>query len=488
MKRAYKQDFEKIDNPQIKEMIGMLIHAGGRARMDEFYHNQGVKAIVDTLSDITRGTPGQRIKGVGKLPFSAARAGIDVVAKPILQWLVPRQKLGLFSIMAKHEMDRAAYEGLDDNQLRERLTQVWDSIENRMGQLAYDNLFWNKTLKDALMMAFRSVGWNLGSWREFGGAPIDVLTTPRRMRRGDLWLSHKIGYTVGVTLVYVTLGRLIEYVLTGKAPEEPKDYFFPRTGAKNPDGTEERLSLPTYAKDWWAYSDHPAQTIQHKLHPMWSTLGETWKNRDFFGTEIRNADDPIVQQLQDVAEHFGEAFIPFSVKNYGKMRRAGHGPYRSAATSLTGIVSAPAYITRSPARKLTTSYIVSHIPQGSRSRESFERSQLRKRVKDQLRRNLPVKDADRAEFTDAEWKRIGTEAGMAPFAESFRRLSFHEALNVYAVATDAERAQVRHILDDKATRAKPSARSYDYDDAMRLYHELTRSAQPQNQRGQQQWR
>jgi hypothetical protein len=54
-------------------------------------------------------------------------------------------------------------------QIREAVQRAWDSVDNRMGQLVYDNLFWNRAVKDLAMASVRSVGWNLGSVREMGG-------------------------------------------------------------------------------------------------------------------------------------------------------------------------------------------------------------------------------------------------------------------------------------------------------------------------------
>ena len=44
-----------------------------------------------------------------------------------------------------------------------------DSVDNCMGQLVYDNQFWDRTAKDLAMLTVRSVGWNLGTLREVGG-------------------------------------------------------------------------------------------------------------------------------------------------------------------------------------------------------------------------------------------------------------------------------------------------------------------------------
>ena len=122
----------------------------------------------------------------------------------------------------------------------------------------------------------------------------------QRVARGDLPLSHKTAYAIASAFVWVALGSALKYALTGSMPDDLEDTIFVKTGNLNPDGSEERITLPTYAKDIYAWSKNPAKTAQHKLHPIWSTMADTLGNEDFYGTEIRNADDPYMQQLMDV--------------------------------------------------------------------------------------------------------------------------------------------------------------------------------------------
>ena len=471
--KAYRKPLADIEDPELRKAVELVVYAGGRARLDSFYHNHAVKALVKTIRDVVFGSPIGKARALGRLPFNVVTAGLEIAAKPVLEWLVPRQKLGLFAMMANHELRRAKNLGLNDEQVHQRLSEVWDNVDNRLGQLVYDNLFWNKVFKDAAMLSVRSVGWNLGSWREYGGVPIDFITTKGRLGRGDAWLSQKMGYAAGAVTIYAVLGAITMYLLTGRWPDEYKDYFFPKTGYKNPDGSDERLSLPTYAKDWWAYAENPGRTISHKIHPIWQTLGDTWSNEDFYGTEIRNADDPIVSQMLDTTEYIGKQFIPFSVRNAQKMLKAGSPLGRAAITSASGIQSAPSYLTRSVAQKLMSKYIVARIPRGTRTKEQFDRSQLRKVLRDTARAGGDIRTSEAlAVFTTKELRRIEKEAEVTPFAGSYKRLTFGEALNVYNVATKKERAQVIGILRGKKARAKKSGPNWP--DELKLYKELTR--------------
>src|SRR5205814_74630 len=105
------------------------------------------------------------------------------------------------------------------------------------------------------------------------------------------------------------------YLHTGKGPTEAKDYFFPKTGELDQAGRPRRASLPTYVKDVYHYFTEPGKTIANKVAPIWNLFAEMIANEDFYGTEIRNADDPLVKQMLDSLGHVGESMKPFGIRN-----------------------------------------------------------------------------------------------------------------------------------------------------------------------------
>lgn len=473
--KAYRKDFDSIKDPKLRALVEALVLSGGRTRMDPFYYNRAIRGMGATLHNIFlssgRGHVGRKVKGVMKLPFNIVGSALEIVAKPVMEWWVPRMKLGAFYKMATMEMARARDGNLTDKELHENLSRVWDSIDNRMGQLVYDNLFWNKTLRDGLMLGVRSVGWNLGSWREYGGMPLDVLTTRGRMARGDTWLSHKMGYVMSIALTYAITSAIIQYLLTGEPPDETKDYFYPKTGRTNPDGSEERLSLPTYAKDFYGYKDQPGRTIVNKLHPLTRLVHDLATNADFTNTQIVAPDDPLVQQLQDAAKHIANAFIPFSVRSHERLKKGGMAADDAFLVAATGIGPAPAYIARTDAQKLMMKYIIAKLPQGTRTQAKFARSVARKELIRLARGGKDVRDeAAAAGFRAKDITRILKEAQMLPFEASFKRLSFEEALNVYVIATRQERTQALGILKGKYGRAEKGGA--DWGDKERLFREM----------------
>lgn len=455
---AYRKNLNAISNKKMRRIVQAVVLAGGRSRLDYYYYNQSIQALQRSLGSLFHGKGAEKVKAVASIPGQAFCSVLEAAMKPVMEWVVPHQKLGLFYRMADHEMKRAQTGDLTDEQLITNLSNAWDSIDNRMGQLVYENLGWNKTLKDILMLTQRSVGWNLGSFREYVGAPFEMLGTRGRVGRGDAWLGHKTCYVLGIIPVYMAVGAVIMRVLAGRWPEEEKDYFYPKTGRKNPDGSDERLQLQTYARDWFSYADDPGRTVRNKLHPLWSMLGDMWGNKDYFETEIRHKGDPVVKQLGQLAEYVGKTFLPISVKSHQQLSERNVPKWKAAIAGFAGLRFAPGFITKSPAQKLMSEYLVARIPRGTRTQEDFDKAQTRRRMIRMLRGGQVIPKEELRMLTSDERKRMLREARLEPFTVSFKKLTFEEALNVYAISTEEEQRKVRGVLIEKKKRSRSLTR------------------------------
>lgn len=471
IKKIMNEDFRAIPNQKLIRETEDIILSGGYSVMDSRYHNHSAKAFGASVRSLIWGTPIQKVGAAMKTPVQLIFAGLEATAWPVMQWLVPRLKLGVHYYMLQDIYARADVEGLSDFQIHEQMTQAWDSVDNRMGQLAYNNLFWNQYLKDASMLAVRSVGWNLGSIREYGGAIIDPFTFRQRISRGDQFLSRKMAYAIGAIMTYAPLGAILQFLLSGEPPEEPKDLLFPRTGRLNRDGSRERLSLPTYAKDWFAWGTDPGKTILHKLHPIWGTISEVFiTNEDYFGAEIRNSDDHWMVELIDSVKHVGEAFIPFSVRNFKRMEDAGEPIGVAALLAAMGISSAPGYITRTRAQKLAYYHLAGRFKSGkSRTKKEAAEAKHRGNLLHDLRSGESVTEEDLEGLTVRQRNTLFKNARLTPFQSMFKRLAFNEAMDVYNVCDEEERKQVKHLMVGKRSRAKGIT-----PDEARLFSEIMR--------------
>ena len=128
---------------------------------------------------------------------------------------------------------------------------------------------------------------------------------------------------------------------------------------------------------------------------------------------------------------------------------------KNMAISITGIVKAPSYITRSHAQKLMYRYISERMPDNIRSKEDFAKSQYRSTLKNRIRKGEKISAKEAIEVLGTKgYHRVLKDAKLDPFEETFKRLTLKEALNVYAIASDKERKVSEQILRGKYARSK----------------------------------
>jgi len=443
---------------EIQRYVDAMVEGGGRAKQDRFYTNMAIRSFTDALKQ-------------GNIIGSALRApaaAVELLAKPTMEFLVPRQKLGVFAEMAKRELERLGPDA-SPVEVRSAMSRAWDSVDNRMGQMIYDNLFWHKITKDLAMSSVRSVGWNLGTAREVGGGVVDLARLPFRAAekgRTDPLFTHRMAYAVALPLVVGTMGAMTQYLLTGKGPDELKDYFFPKTGGVDENGSPERIAFPSYMKDIFPLTDR----IQHgdvagvggvathmltsKAHPLIGMVGEMLSNKDYYGTEIRHPDDPLIQQLKDAASHVATGLVPFAVRGYQKEKERDTAAWRRVLP-FVGITPAPNYLNQSEAERLLSEKLAARLPQGSRTKAESERSRLKYNLQSKMRRGQlvgqEVQDAvARGQLTQDDVKAIVAAAHSEPLPLRFAKLNnIEDMLDVYDLMSEVEKAKVRPVLAAK---------------------------------------
>ncbi len=427
----------------IRKVGQALVLGGGRARMDGHYQTQIAERMIEAFRR------GNVIGAAVRLPFAA----IEALAKPILEWIVPRQKLGVFYDLASTEIARLGPNAsLDD--VRRIMAAAWDVVDDRMGQVVYDNYFWDRTARDLSHILVRSVGWNLGTFRVLLGGVGDMATEGVKAASGRRpKLTYRMAYLIAFPLVTAVLGAIVQKLLTGEGPSELKDYFFPKTGEKNEQGRPRRIALPTYMKDALHYASEPGKTLLNKASPLISLVSEMLHNKDFFGTEIRDSDDPIMQQLLDVLAHVGKTMEPFGVREVQRASEQGLEG-RSKVLPFFGLVPAPVALNESKAERLARELQRERLPAGARSQEQAERSKLKRNLGRSVSRGEGIGAAAKAavvggELTTREALTAAKTGKQTSLQRSFNGLPIEDALKVWAVADDAERRQLRAMLGRK---------------------------------------
>ena len=317
------------NDPALADMVNAWVTGGGRSGMDAFYRGTGSGGF---LKAIKGGYFGAAVKDVAaqnglsavyKVPLKM----LETLSEPLMEDIVPRAKMGVFSDMAQDWLK--ANPAASQVEVRAAMQKIMDSVDNRMGEMVYDNLFWNKTLKDLAMVMTRSVGWNLGTVRELGGAGVDAA---RFVKGGGF--TDRMAYAIAMPIMTGVQGAILTYLMTGKGPQEAMDYFFPPTGRTLASGAKERIALPGYDKDVMEYNEHPLATVVGKVNPLMSSLQDLYNNRDYGGGIIYTTPElnralgmsdveALVATAKDIAKYAFMQYLPIGA--VGELAKKGLG-------------------------------------------------------------------------------------------------------------------------------------------------------------------
>jgi hypothetical protein len=424
--------------------------AGAKAYMDPHLRTNQIQAMMRDWY------AGNRIRAAVRSPI----AGVELLAKPIMDFLVPRQKMGVFGELVSRILKDHPGRSLDE--LRPQLRQAWNRVDARLGQVGYDRLFMNNTAKNVVQGLIRAPGWSGGTIAEIGGSLKDTVNFFKEWKdtgRLPVQIPDRVAYTVSLLVGAAALNGALTYAFTG---EDPKglDYWAFRTGGKDEYGRDERFVLPTYAKDIMAYENSAGKTLLAKTHPLINMIGQAIENKDYYGTEIYPKDAGPIETLADLAKYGIKQFTPFWMRGTarGIEREEGFG---QLAAPFVGIMPAPKNINRSKAESLMDVYLTAHRSQGARTQEQAERSDLRRSIirdmrmgkKEEAQEKLSTAIAQ-GQLSQSDRVYIHKESKLDPLTAEFGGLRIDEALKVWEEATPEEKKILRPLLRKKGQNLK----------------------------------
>lgn len=335
-----------VKNGVSNQLTKAFVEGGRRVKMDEFYQSSSSGSFVKSFQN---GTFFHELKTMMKdspwsAPITLATRSLETMTAPLFEYLIPAAKNGVFHQHASAWL--AEHPGAGPYEMRHAMQKIGDSIDNRLGQMVYDNIHWSRTQKDLAFIFVRSVGWNMGTVRELGGALVDTANAGRKLLAGQkAEYSLRMAYATGLAMIGAMEGATLNYLMTGESPKSLEDYYFPRTGRLLPDHSEERMNIPGYTKDAVEINAAPLHTLMNKTHPL-LTIGAQWyENRDYYGAAIYNPDDPFSQEMSDWLEYMKKEFEPFSVRNIDRRRKEEDMPTSEKVLSILGFQRAPTFIT-----------------------------------------------------------------------------------------------------------------------------------------------
>lgn len=472
----------------LNDIVNQIIQGGGGFGWSLFEHEGAPKkfmaAMRGAIGAIASGEYGRATAKAGETVARGLPALIELPTTLIMEQWVPRLKVAAFLDMAQMEIDSLG-PGATLDDARRVLGEVWDSIDNRFGQLRYDNLFWHRTFRDMSMASVRAVGWNVGSIREMFGAPTaqfkrvldnaaagghgagggkppsgtgtgtGASTQPPNGPKRQPWLHRKMAWFIAMIWIYGITGAVYTYLMTGKRPETMKDYFFPK------DDTGHRRFVPGYFHDLYSWTTHPVTTAAHKVQSILTILYEILSNEDYYGVEVHDAQDPFVKQRMDDLRHVFNGFKPFSLTNAERAMEASDTDAQRVEKWLLQVVSpttpAPAEIDRSKAEQLLYDMGARerHVKTKSEAQILAEKKVIREGFKPGA--SASARTAAQAALQSGDISKsqakVAIKAGVRQQSYlqfEFSRQPLDKALSVYEAATPEERANLRPFLMRKA--------------------------------------
>ena len=280
---------------------------------------------------------------------AAAKAPFQLLQYPIFEKWIPALKASSYlnDTYAAIAKDPTLLE--DAVKRRTVFRQIAKSVDNRYGEMQYNTLFWQRWLRDIGVGTTLSLGWNLGFVREFGGAGLDTIRTPLRLKKGGPAATNKMLFAATYTAQALAFGGLVNWALTGQAPQELKDYVYPRTGGVNPDGTPGRVNTMYYTREYGAMYYHAKQEgawtglvhmAGNKLAPPLVDVYYLYRNRDYFNNEIADPNSPAFKQLLQKTEWVTKQILPISLR--GPME-SGNATPKDYGLGILGLTPAPGY-------------------------------------------------------------------------------------------------------------------------------------------------
>lgn len=349
---------------------------------------------------------------------SLLQAGSDLVTR-MHEWqfqtFIPQLKFDSVmrlrdSLMRDHP---ELFKPENEFKLKKALSDIGKDTENRFGQMFYDNLLWPKIWKQIGTTSLLSFGWNLGLFRMVGGAMHDTgalaakILEDGKFTRDDITerMIFPVTYTASTMLMSAIANYIGVSIWNYQHPDKKQnpmpsglDWFFPRTGI-DAQGHSTRTAPVEYPREfiqWWQHTQTEGMiggTLHmagNKLNPILTTFLQEVQNRNFYGKEIADQNDPWLKQLQDRVKHVLQStFEPMalSASPLGEQQRGRQWTWWDAAASFLGFPPASTSIDRSVTeRKIIATY---HRLQGSID------SELNKQTGQQydaLRQALKTKD------------------------------------------------------------------------------------------------
>ena len=422
--------------------------AGFIPTMSKEWQAQGIQKFQEALAN----------KSLSAVP-RAFPALLQAMQKPIFEVWIPSLKT---ATMAKEIAThlRANPELLNDPLARRiDLRRIQRHVDARYGEMNYSTLFWTKWMKDLLVANTLSIGWQKGVIDQFAGAPVEVANAligatrgknpTEALRRGDL---DRATYAMGYGLLTSTINGLITYGNTGSMPTG-LDYLLPRTGNKNPDGTDSRLSTPFFTREFVGVYKHMenrgvlrgmGDLATSKSSGIIGQVAQGFRGQSDLGTEFRDPQGTFMQKTGQTLNFLLHENLPISATQKADSTN-------QRLSNIVGFTPAPKYMTDSPATALTKTLYQDYYAKKATPFEKAEQSKDAAKYRDAVGKGDSEKADEILQTMQKTYKLTGrqvqslartTARGGSGLETMFKALDWQQQKQVLAKASAEEKERL----------------------------------------------
>lgn len=352
---------EHMLNDADTEALKYITEGGMVPEMSSQYRTNArqnfMRAFQEAQGDFRRGSviggAGDTLRATWHLPW----AMLSAIQAPFFEHWIPSLKVASYLKDVKSILARNPELAENDLERRLALHKIAKSVDNRYGEMAYNTLFWKRWIKDIAVLNTLSLGWNLGFIREYGGGALDLGQFAaggnklKRIRSGQL--DRPLFVAAYTTLGAATAG-MMTWSMTGEEPQSLLDYITPRTGEKNPDGSDQRVNTMFYSREFAATYKHMqnegmveglGKLVTNKSSGLFGLMHEWATGVNSYGQEIRDPNSDAFQKLEQTLAYTLTDLEPISMKAI--QQQTTDQPVKSGVLSTLGFTPAPKYLTES---------------------------------------------------------------------------------------------------------------------------------------------
>lgn len=345
-----------------QHQLANLANEGGfvpsQSERDTIHFHKGFN---DALDKVTAG----QFSAVPALALKGTQGLVRGISKPIFEHWIPWMKSEAYLMRAKNALARDPSLLDDAGRRGEVLRKIAKDTDRTYGEMNYDTLFWNKTVRDAFTASFLSGGWKLAQLYYARGLAESAKVAYKALKTGEI-NPKDVSYNMLFSYIYGGMGLALGAAMTkmlGGAVKSLEDMVFPQTGEKDKDGKPIRVSLPFFNKEFFSLG----KDINEKgliggsgsfvyNQSLYKGIYDTLNNQDWVGRKELDPSD-----INQWAHAAWETVEPMTVASRNQAQAK--GSTFGAKSALLGIGLAPAYANQTPfEQKVLYLYNQTHPP------------------------------------------------------------------------------------------------------------------------------